>query len=75
MTFEKSNWYIILFTTENNVNNMEHMVGFSEPPTIIDTQSVLNDAIESGSVPHETKPVYMCQMTADNAHAVFSGLK
>lgn len=74
MTFETPNWYIIFYTTDGKVNNMEHMVGFVEPPTVLDTQSALNDAIESDSVPHKTKPVYMCQMPADQAKTIFMGL-
>lgn len=70
--FEGFNWFIILYTVQNNQNNLEHMVGFPEPPTIHDTKGVLDEVLSEGLVPTD-QPVYMCQMPADQAKLIFLG--
>ena len=72
MMFEGFNWFIILYTVQNGKNNLEHMVGFIEPPTIQDTKSVLDTAIDDSLVPAD-QPVYMCQMSEDQAKLIFMG--
>lgn len=70
--FEGFNWFIILYTVQDGKNNLEHMAGFIEPPTIQDTKSVLDSAIDENIVPTD-QPVYMCQMQADQAKLIFMG--
>lgn len=71
--FQNYNFFIILYTNDGTENQVEHMAGFSEPPTIIETHEFLTDAIDKDRVPHKDKSVFMCQMTAEQAQQVFMG--
>ncbi len=68
--FEGFNFFIVLYSIQNGLNHLEHMVGFEEAPTIQDTKHVLDEVLEENLVPTD-KAVYMAQMPADQAKAIF----
>lgn len=71
--FDQFNYFIIMYSiTDDGLNHVEHVVGFEEPPTLLDTQAAINDFVEN-ELTRVNKPVYICQLPKDAAMQVFTG--
>ncbi len=70
--FDGFNYFLVLYTYQNNLNNVEHIVGFQDAPTILETKGVLDEAIDNNLVPSDVN-VYMAQLSQEQAKAIFMG--
>jgi len=70
MIAEEFEHFIVLYTKQGNENNLEHLVGYEEQPTIDDIRHVLEEVREHQMVTTE-KNVYMIFLDRDSVKEIF----